>query len=549
MIARRVLTAPLFPDPGGRPRPLGRVFCLALALVTPLRAGPWWAHYAGTGARDASVAGGPSAITEAAWLCSSDAQGRTILFVGQSSPVVSRDLVLAIGSVVISNQRQFRLYAVDRRSGALRWEAPVARPASDSWSSPALDLDHNSAIVATGNTVASFALADGHTLWQRPLGRNVVNASPLVTSRAGGEGLGAANRVFITEYDGFGNQGRLTCINTDARMGNANAFDPGQVVWSIQIGSSSGNSCAMWKGTVFVTTAGEDAFMPGRIMAFDARATTAPAPLWVFENPAGYGFFGGLCVRESGGVPWLFAASYDFYGGLESGNLLKLNGASGDLAWSVSCNRTVSIPALLGDGRIALSAGVNGYGTVPNLQLFRDDEAAATPLWDSALSTWTDLDHDGNLDAGEYLYIGGWTHQPVVAAQAARTVIYTASPPTGPDSFAASTALYALDVAALPMQPGSAGAGLIAGQFIGAGSAPAIADGNLYTIGAAGLYSFGPAPFQYDVNSNGLVDIEDLYAWEQGVGARDVDLDGVVNQSDRSLLEAELRRCEPGGVP
>lgn len=46
---------------------------------------------------------------------------------------------------------------------------------------------------------------------------------------------------------------------------------------------------------------------------------------------------------------------------------------------------------------------------------------------------------------------------------------------------------------------------------------------------------------QPDVNGDGRADIEDLYSWEQGSGARDVDANGVVNDEDREALLKVIR--------
>ena len=44
-----------------------------------------------------------------------------------------------------------------------------------------------------------------------------------------------------------------------------------------------------------------------------------------------------------------------------------------------------------------------------------------------------------------------------------------------------------------------------------------------------------------DVNGDGRADIEDLYSWEQGSGARDVDASGVVDDEDREALLKVIR--------
>jgi hypothetical protein len=54
------------------------------------------------------------------------------------------------------------------------------------------------------------------------------------------------------------------------------------------------------------------------------------------------------------------------------------------------------------------------------------------------------------------------------------------------------------------------------------------------------------SPFDYDVNNDGLVDIEDLYSWH--ALATDVNGNGVINGTDRDALVAELRRVETADV-
>jgi hypothetical protein len=59
-------------------------------------------------------------------------------------------------------------------------------------------------------------------------------------------------------------------------------------------------------------------------------------------------------------------------------------------------------------------------------------------------------------------------------------------------------------------------AGFVLGHYVGAGSPPAYANGNIYTIGAAGLHAFGPA-----VGSTGA----SVASWESLGGAVAIGLD------------------------
>jgi hypothetical protein len=86
----------------------------------------------------------------------------------------------------------------------------------------------------------------------------------------------------------------------------------------------------------------------------------------------------------------------------------------------------------------------------------------------------------------------------------------------------------------------------VAQSVAGITGSPAIAGGNLYAIGSGGLRSFGALPLLLDVNRDGRVDVEDIYAWEQGRGSRDVDGNGAVNAADREQLIGAIRVNEDG---
>jgi hypothetical protein len=60
------------------------------------------------------------------------------------------------------------------------------------------------------------------------------------------------------------------------------------------------------------------------------------------------------------------------------------------------------------------------------------------------------------------------------------------------------------------------------------------------TVEAAG----GPPTGSFDVNGNGVVNTDDLYAWYAGIGARDCNNDGSVTIADAALLRAFLRYDE-----
>ncbi len=530
---------------------------LGIFITSPTLAGPEWPQFGGSRGRVSSNDAGPTSISSPTWTFAADTSGNAITFVGQSGPVVSRDIVLAVGSITVASQKQYKLWAIDRRTGLQKWSASIAAPAFDSWSSPAIDLRTNTAVVASGSTVAAFDLTSGVVKWQTTLAAPIVNASPLLTSghgvgAQGGQwhgGLGLANRIFVTEYDGFGTDGSLTCINSDPYHAGANPHQPGAVLWSVPIGGSSGNTPAFANGMVYVATLGRSGFGAGQILAFRADATAARDPVWAFDNVIEEGFFGGVCVVPSSNATnapaSIFAVSYAFSGARTSSNLVKLDAATGALRWSVGCNRTSATPIALPDGRIILSGGIRGFGSVPTIQVFKDQGTSATLLWDSAAATWVDTNGNGIMDLGEYTVLGGWSMQPAFASSPTAPRLFVGAIPTNPASTAACTDLYAIDTSKLPFNTGNAAQpGYLAMHLVGAGSTPALADANLYTVGAAGLLAFGPPPPRCDVNGDGAVDIEDLYSWSRGAGLRDVNLDGLINDADRAALEAELRRDE-----
>lgn len=517
---------------------------VAASCLSPTALAQSWTHFSGDSSRSStnpsSLAPGAGVLAAPLWTVSQDSLGRVITFVGQSTPVVSPSHALAIGSIQLA-AKQFSLYAIDRRTGAIAWAAPIASPTLDSWASPALDLEHNAAIVATGTTLASFDLATGTLKWSLTLAAPVVNASPAVTAD-----LLMRDRVLITEYDGFAGNARLVCVNIDAFDGAFNPHQPGAIVWTYPLGFASGDTVAYHQGRAYVGTMGDPGYAPGSILCFDVVA--GPAPLWSFENVINEGFFSAPAVhqptaRDPGDHgAFVLAASYAFTGGRESANLVKLDALTGELRWSVACNRTGATPIVLPDGRIALSGGLKGYGTLPTLQLFADHETWSERLWDSALNTWTDSNHNGQLDLGEFTVMGGWTHQPALVPK--KNVLFIGATPTGGSSYAPCTDLYAIDITKLPTGVGNAQPGFIAAQRTGVGSAPAIDAASLYSIGAAGLQAFGPAPAHTDVNADGLTDIEDLYWWEQGRGDRDVNRDASINSLDHVELLRVLRADE-----
>lgn len=500
----------------------------AMAAAQPVPSVTAWPELAGDpargGTRPFNVAFG-----SARWTLSQVPSGEAITFIGPSAPVAAAGRLYLLGRVA----GQARAICVDAEDGSVVWHVPVDSPVLDSWSSPAIDEESGVLLVPTGSMLTGLRLSDGAVVWQAPLASPMVNASPAVAGEPG------RRRAFVTDYGGFGGTSNLYCVNLSTRHAVRNPHDPGEVLWSVPIGSATGSSPAVDSGTVVVATTGLDMAGIGELLAFDATATSPPVDRWRTANPEGHGFFGGVTLKQSPRGAMAYAASYGFSGGVLGSNLVKVRVDTGEVVWSIGCNRTSVAPVVLDDGPVLVSGGIFGFGTVPTIQCFADHGSSVSVLWDSALDTWVDLDVDLRLDAGEFLNVGAWTHQPMVLGAGSTRRVLTGVLQPGAPIAAPFGGLTALD---LSRAPGDAG--FATSIDTAAGGPCAVLGRGVYSVGAAGLRAFGSPPPRVDVNADGRVDIDDLYAWEQGTGTRDVDRSGVVDADDREMLIFELRRNE-----
>lgn len=503
----------------------------------------------GSPARTSVVAGDEPDLSLLRWTATRDQSNNVITFVAQGGVVASEGLVFAIGRVSPPGgpSNQYKLFAFRRADGSCAWAGAIPTPVLDSQSTPAIDRANGAVIAASGNRVRAFDLTTGVQRWDRALTRNIVNASPVVTTD-----LGPADRLFITDFDGFGSAAKVYGINVDPFNATTNPYQPGDIVWSAGIGAGSGNSVAYLPrvagglGHAYVASVGDFATEPGRVRAFPASASGTPAPVWSVDNDTGLGFFGGVCVASPSQLsadPPVFAASYDFSGGLKSGNLVKVNGRTGAIVWSAWTNRSASTPVPLPDGRVLLSNGINGFGSLPGVVCLRDLGATFATVWETIADTWTDANGNSSIDPGEFRAMGGWNQQPVATiapgALGGATRFIVGLTPTSSNSFAASSALTQYD----PAQAPSATAFVVRAAPAGGGS-PAVAGPAAYSIGSTGLVALGSIPGDFDVNGDGRVTIDDLYAWEQGTGSRDTDRDGSVTPADKRKLLVALRGME-----
>jgi hypothetical protein len=460
------------------------VLCAVCALpLAATRAQTGWTHFGRGPQRDSSATLAPPAL-DAPVVISADETGAPIEWVWQSGVVVGLDHALAQGW----SRGEPRVFAVGLSGGAasatVAWSSVVDEPVFNSWSTTLVDASNTAVVVASGEELTAIDIFTGSRRWTAPLQNPIVNASPLIT-----DDLGGADRVFITDASAFGD-GRLYCVNADPRS-TGNPFDPGEIVWSVVLGDTNGNTPAYLAGVVYVSTAG------GKVLAFDATATSAPEPLWTFENPSA-GFFSGCAVRSDGAGVSIFAATYAFSGGHLNSHLIELDAMTGAEQWRAASNRTDATPIPLDGGRVVLSGGLSGFGSQPSLQLFRETPGGAELVWDTALDTWEDLNGNQRLDPGEFLPAGGWTHQPIVTGD----MILCGAIPVSGSSFGPCTDLYMLDLSLAPSDPGFVG-----DRFEGAGATPALTDAGLITIGASGLHIFSVCYADCD-NSSGAGDLD-----------------------------------------
>lgn len=453
---------------------------------TPIDGNGIWTHFAGNAKRNAvpSVAMMP-ALGMPAW------ENTDHVPVAQTGLVVDEQRVMALTR---TESNAYFAVALDRETGEELWVTPISPPIFDSWSSPALDTEHGTLILATGNAVVAIDTATGDQVWLNTLNTTIVNASPVVT-----DDLGDRDRVLITNYSfgGLGNA-QLICINTDPFDADTNPYQPGDLVWSKTLSAdTSGNTPAYQNGRAYLATASNGSGSRGTIQCYDITGDIAPAsPIWTFTNTINAGFFGGVSIAQA----HLYASSYSFSGLQTSANTVKLNKNTGALVWSVPTNRTDATPIVLPNGDVIVSAGVAQgesinlpfFGSIPSVSYIDDAGSTATLAWDSFLETHDDANSSGFWDFGEsYLSIGGWTHQPIaITVNSIPHLLVGTLPLNSPVSYIGNnTDLRLIDLTKSPTD-----AGFIVDHAAGTGNTPAFASGWIYSGSDSGIRAYAPVP-------------------------------------------------------
>lgn len=475
--------------------------CVGVLACTQSHVQETWSHLA-SGSEHTSIASSlPQSIDPPTWRRSTTSTQLPIWYIGQAGVVADSRHVFSLAEI----DTQYKLLAMHRDTGETDWTAPIPAPYFDSWSTPTIDTENATVIVASGSELAAFDTLTGDRIWTSTLANSIVNASPTLTTD-----LGLADRVFITDYDGFGASASLYCINIDPHHPTLNPFEPGDVVWSVRIGQSSGNTPAYHDGIVYTASAGNGVSPNGQLFAFPADSMTPPLPLWSFTNPKPKPFVGGVCIHTINSQTNIYAASYSFSGGFDSANLVKVDASTGNLRWTVDTNRTASIPVPLENGHILLAGGIVGFGSMPSLELITDLGTSASHEWNSATDTWNDLNANGFMDPGEFLLVGGWSTQPV--ATESNQILVGAIPISG-FLFEPCTDLFILDANTQPTDPL-----FVLDSFEGAGSTAAVAGNTIFSVGQDGLHAFDFAPACYadcDTSTGtGILDIFDFLCFQ-----------------------------------
>ena len=272
------------------------------------------------------------------------------------------------------------------------------------------------------------------------------------------------------------------------------------------VGSLSGATPSVADGRVFVGDI--DGVMRG--LDFDLD------PLWTAAEPLEEGFFGGSGVVDGA----MYAATYGFSGGRSNSTLAKFDAATGDPVWDVPCARTDAIPIVLSDGRIILSGGIDGFGSLATVQAF---DASGSRLWDLVDATWVDTNTNGRIDPGEYLSLGGWDHQPAAIETPDGPALIIGAPTGG---------MALLDLDADPAEAGF----VIASTDLG-GGAPAVASGVAVTAWGDRVVAFDSSDDCFaDFDGDGALTIFDFLAFQNafdaGDASADCDRDGTLTLFD-----------------
>jgi len=409
---------------------------MAMAAVATLAAAAAaqdaWTHRGYTNARNAYVAAGTAPSIATPRFVTTDS--RTL--VGQSMPAVADERIFVYAKNAAGTGHE--VLAFSEVDGRLLWSQTVGTAVQDSWSSPTVDTARNQVLMPSGYKVTAMRADTGAIVWETTL-----NASlPIVNSTV----CVVGDRAYITTYAPASSAGKMYVLNLNPVHPTLAA---GAIITSAALTKSLGNEAAY--------DAALDRLLVTDYGGYVRRWTTACAQDWAFAVPTPVGTYGAPAAGAALDGDSVYVATYNFSG---NGRLFRVNKSTGAQVWMVTAERTDSVPVVT-ESLVILSGGLTGYGSTPKIQAFNKSTGAKVWEWTSA---------------------GYWTVFPIVVGH---TLFVGAK--SGGGFYDACTDLYALDLTKTPSD-----AGFVVGHYVGAGSSPAYANGNLYTIGAAGLYAFGP---------------------------------------------------------
>jgi outer membrane protein assembly factor BamB len=409
---------------------------MAMAAVATLAAAAAaqdaWTHRGYTNARNACVASGTAPSITTPRFVTTDS--RTL--VGQSMPAVADERIFVYARNTAGTGHE--VLAFSEVDGRLLWSQTVGTAVQDSWSSPTVDTARSQVLMPSGYKVTALRADTGAIVWETTLNASlpIVNSSVCVVG----------DRAYITTQAPYSAAGKVYVLNLNPAHPTLAA---GAIITSVALTKSLGNEVA-YDATL-------DRLLVTDYGGYVRRWTTACAQDWAFIVPTPSGTYGAPAAGSAIDGDSVYFATYNYYG---NGRLFRVNKSTNTQVWMATAERTDSVPVVT-DSLVILSSGVTGFGSTPKIQAF--NKTTGTKVWE-----WTSA--------------GYWTVFPIVVGH----TLFVGAKSSG-GFYEACTDLYALDLTKTPSD-----AGFVVGHYVGAGSSPAYANGNIYTIGAAGLYAFGP---------------------------------------------------------